>query len=468
MSKRALMTPAGYQLRVAHVWRDEVMAHQVFPEPEPVTIGPSKKATFVLPSFGLPEDVFPILQPGKHGYELMLGIGMGGRISVGGTESDVADVVQSGAAADDLLGTFRAVSISPGDWGVVELDEQGDHVIYFQFVREEPALPSPPSLWGDSELLLPAVAFALILHAALLVVAFQFHEAGNSLVFPGRRDIMTSYIVNRPVELEEEKPAEEAASKDGDKENIRSATKGEKGKAGGEGETERARDPDPGDVPKEIQTGLLTQDSRRTIARVTQNQAIDDRLKRSLARLKGNTRPGSFGSGRGTGTGFGSDQGGTGTTRGGKGTGPGGGGSVEGDFVSQGKIDTGETRRPKGDGGSGRGVKEVAVVGTGSASGELGGLSAAEIDKVIKSRKGLIRACYQRELDRSRGLGGKLVVRFRISGAGSVSSPSVVSGQSTLKNSKVESCVLRQLTQLKFPAKGGSAIVNYPFIFSQG
>jgi hypothetical protein len=135
--------------------------------------------------------------------------------------------------------------------------------------------------------------------------------------------------------------------------------------------------------------------------------------------------------------------------------------------VSQGKIDTGETRAPKGSGGTGSGVKEVAVVGTGTASGDFGGLSREEIDRVVKSRQGLIRACYQKELNRARGLGGKLVVNFVIAADGSVKSTRVDPGKSTLRNEAVESCVRTQIARLRFPAKGGG-VVNYPFVFSQG
>lgn len=59
------------------------------------------------------------------------------------------------------------------------------------------------------------------------------------------------------------------------------------------------------------------------------------------------------------------------------------------------------------------------------------------------------------------------MITFRIRSNGTVQSARVVGSKSTLRNSKVESCVTRQLTRLKFPAKGGG-VVNYPFIFSQG
>ncbi|KAB2887473.1 MAG: AgmX/PglI C-terminal domain-containing protein, partial [Kofleriaceae bacterium] len=113
------------------------------------------------------------------------------------------------------------------------------------------------------------------------------------------------------------------------------------------------------------------------------------------------------------------------------------------------------------------GVKEVAVVGTGTASGDLGGLTKEEIDKVVKSRAGLIKACYQKELDKQKGLGGKLVVKFTIAPAGDVTKAAPDNSKSSLQNTAVSDCVVRQIMKLKFPAKGGG-VVNYPFIFSQG
>ena len=463
------MGAAPVHLRVTYIWCDEVMADEAIPPGEEVILGTDEQATITIGDIGLPER-FTILRPGARGYVLTLGRDMGGQMFLGGRDTAVDEFLREerGERADGVAGVFRATSVGPGDAGIIHLDAAGEHVLAFQFVQ--PETPLARDRWRDKELLLPALVFALILHTAFVVMTFTLHSPEHSLVFPGRTELVTSYLVARPVPPPPpvKGASEPSASKDGEVERVKSATQGKKGKAGGEGKKPRQRDPDPGEVPPEIQTGLLTEESRDTIRRVTQNRAMDQRLKRSLSRLKG-TRlaDASDGSGSGTGTGFGRGKGGTGTTRGGKAGGPGGGGSVQGDFVSQGKVDVGESRRPKGTGGGGRGAKEVAVVATGNASGDFGGLSKAEIDKVVRARQGLIRACYQRQLNRTRGLGGKLVVNFRILPNGAVQTARVVGGKSSLRNKSVESCVVRQITRLKFPAKGGG-VVNYPFVFSQG
>jgi hypothetical protein len=171
--------------------------------------------------------------------------------------------------------------------------------------------------------------------------------------------------------------------------------------------------------------------------------------------------------GKGTGTGVGDDLGGTGTRKGSKGKGRGGGGNAEGDFESTGDPDMKETRAPKGTGGTGSGVKEAKVAFSQSDGDFTGGLTREEVDRVVKSRKGTIQACYQKAVNRDRSLAGKLVVNFRISAEGKVTSARIEPGKSSLRNAEVESCVKRQIQGLKFPAKGG-AVVNYPFIFSSG
>ena len=469
MSKaRNKNAPPGPLLRVAHVWLDEVMDDHVLVEPGAVTIGNQKTSTLVLPPLGLPDD-FAIIEAETSdagtSYVLTLKQTMSGRMQIDGKEMDVAEFMDKGSGVGDrgIDGSFRKTTISSGDWGVIELDGEGTHNLFFQFVKDS-VLPTSQKM-RHSELVAPALAFSMIMHLVLLTITYQLYDGEGAFTFPGRQSIMTKYLVERPPEPVKGE-SEKSADKDGEKKKVKSATKGKKGKSGGKGDKERARDPQPSDIPDEVKVGLVSDESRQTIKKITENRALDDKLQAGLARLQGNKRLGKLGAGPGSGTGVGSGKGGTGTTRGSKKGGSGGGGSARGDFTSQGKVDVGESRSPKGSGGGGRAPKEVKV-GTGTVSGDLGGLSKEEIDRVVKSRKGLIRACYQRELNRSRGLGGKLVVNFRIAGNGKVKSARVVKGKSSLKNKKVSSCIMRQIKKLKFPAKGGG-VVNYPFIFSQG
>ena len=100
--------------------------------------------------------------------------------------------------------------------------------------------------------------------------------------------------------------------------------------------------------------------------------------------------------------------------------------------------------------------------------GDFGGLTAEEINRVVKARAGIFRACYQ---TRAQPLAGHRrqarSSHFTIGGDGVVKSAKI-GGGSTLRNDAVESCVKSNIMRLKFPAKGGLANVNYPFLFQPG
>lgn len=462
---KATRTSGGHQLRVAHVWLDEVMADRLIPGGKTVTLGKTQRGTFTVPDLGIPDD-FAIIRPGGgpggRGHVLTLGDDMGGRLSLGGDEIDASELAHKG----EKVGDFHATPIGPGDWGVVELDSIGDHKLFFQFVRDDPPLPT--STWRDSGLMLPAIAFALILHTVFIAVSFQLAEDGNSLVFPGRRDLMARYLVEPPPPPVENQ--EGAASSDGDKEAVNSATKGDEGKDGGEErDVPEEMAPDVVDVaPEAPAAGVLTKANRRTMNKAISFSAADDKVLDALASMGPRTTP-DFSKGAGSGGGIGDRQGGSGTRGGSERSGSGGGGSADKRFRSQGKINAGEKRAPKGSAkdGAGRARKEVAVLKRGSVSGDLGGRTKAEIDKVMRQRQGLFRACYQSELNRVRGLGGKVVMQFRIRATGQVASSRVVGSKSSLRNPRIESCINRHITRLKFPPKAGNtALVEYPLFFS--
>lgn len=330
---------------------------------------------------------------------------------------------------------------------------------------------------GDQQ---ASFAFSVLLHAALLFMTYQLYDGTNPFVWPGPRSLTGSYLVTRlePEEPPEPKPTvatvgtkkdEGAAAPKSPEKPKNTATKNDEGAAGGKGETERARDPNAKDVPPAPPKVALFEDKNRKVL----DNIIDRNLSTSLDKFTGikgdELKRGSLGFGDGTGTGVGPGVG-TGTTRGSNKSGSGGGGNAEGDFVSKkGAIDTGKERPGGGTCAKppcGTGPKEVKLV-LQDAEGDFGGLTAEEINRVVKARAGIFRACYQTELNRSPGLGGKLVVAFQIGGDGIVKSAKI-GGGSTMRNANVESCVKSNIMRLKFPAKGGLANVNYPFLFQPG
>lgn len=514
-------------LRTALIWHDEVMDDVVLEKPRAITLGSSGKATFVVPEVGLPAN-FAIVRPGNRGYLLTLGEHMRGTICIDGEEKDVEDFVRRGGEGDGPA-HFRATPVSGKDWGVIDLDESGHYKLFFQFVPVEdaPVFFTKPVLYAGaggyllSGLILSALflfaqnlafdeavfrgygistialilggwafalyrqdgesqasfAFSIVLHAALLMMTFQFYNGEDQFVWPGPRSMTGQYLVTR---LDPEPPPEEptptptasSASKDSAAAKSptppkKTATKNDEGASGGKGDEPRARTTDPtDDKPDPPKVAFFDDRNKKYLDNI-----IDRNLSTSLSKFTGikgdTTTRGSIGFGPGTGSGVGEGAG-TGTTRGSKGKGSGGGGNVEGDFVTnKGPIDTGK-ERPGGNcvGPNCNGAAPRAVaVKIEDATGDFNGLSKEEIDRVVRARAGVFRACYQKELNRTPGIGGKLIIKFVISADGAVKSASTQGG--SLRNDGVESCVKGNIMRLKFPAKGG-AIVNYPFVFTQG
>ena len=94
-----------------------------------------------------------------------------------------------------------------------------------------------------------------------------------------------------------------------------------------------------------------------------------------------------------------------------------------------------------------------------------GRLDKEQIDLVIKERMALYSRCYERELRRDARLAGKVVVRFVVDRDGSVKHAHLRA--TSLENSVVESCVVSEIQQTRFPKPlgSGTVIVSYPFNF---
>lgn len=110
---------------------------------------------------------------------------------------------------------------------------------------------------------------------------------------------------------------------------------------------------------------------------------------------------------------------------------------------------------------------KLAGIGTASPAKINVGASTttSDIDRVFKSRLGLIRACYAKELANKPGLGGKVIVKFEIAPTGAVQNATA-----TGMDDAVTTCIVRQVKQMKFaaPADGKVASVTYPLIFTSG
>ena len=114
-----------------------------------------------------------------------------------------------------------------------------------------------------------------------------------------------------------------------------------------------------------------------------------------------------------------------------------------------------------GHGAYGQGKPAISLFTEGKTTTN-GDLDPAQVSRVMHSRAGILRACYEKELQANPKLAGKLQLTFTIARDGTVKD---VKGSGL---DKVADCVVRQVERIKFPApKGGGVVkVRYPLIFA--
>ncbi len=94
----------------------------------------------------------------------------------------------------------------------------------------------------------------------------------------------------------------------------------------------------------------------------------------------------------------------------------------------------------------------------------VGGLGEAEVRRVVTSRRGLFTACFGIVSQSNPDLRGRAHFSWLIDPSGSVSLARL--DDTTLGDSRVEGCVLRQLRALRFPsAPTATQVIGFPMTF---
>ena len=148
-----------------------------------------------------------------------------------------------------------------------------------------------------------------------------------------------------------------------------------------------------------------------------------------------------------------------------KDTGAGGKGSATVGIAGVGTQGRGTGTTGYGSGGIGQ--KGSVQINVGGQDGEFtAGMDREAIRRVIREHLKEIRNCYERELQRSPELYGKLVLEWDIEEAGRVTRCVVKSN--ALGNDNVANCISSRLKTWKFPDPPAGVIgrVSYPFVFS--
>ncbi len=427
-------------LRVAAVWGTSVLAVRHLASGESLQIGEGDDALVPGPE-GANVPKSPV-RAVAGGWELDPKNATGGLLRLRGREEDVEPLAETGAP----------VPIVAGDHGLLQY---GRFSIFFQFT--EPVY-------------LPArrVRIDWSLVSAFLVSAFGFGGAMFAM-----RQLTPEAAIEKPLELTspeelmrrlsmppEPTPAPDAGGGAQKKKDDQPSGDGKKmarqeGKLGKNGpvKTTKIQGAQPGlGGMAEALAGNVGQEVQDTLGSIS-----------SVAAALGGLNSDSLVLGQGSGTGL-------------QGGGPGGGGDGPGGVpYGSGTLNTGfGAGQGKGGGGTGRGLGSGSGDGVGDGGerklamkdAETGGsgLSNAAIQRVIMSRYGSFRACYESAATRNPKLRGGVSVSFRISPSGGVSSASIAS--STLANARVEGCMLRTFKRLRFPKSDkGKALATFPFSF---
>ncbi len=93
---------------------------------------------------------------------------------------------------------------------------------------------------------------------------------------------------------------------------------------------------------------------------------------------------------------------------------------------------------------------------------QIGSTGTAANDRIVKSRAGVIRACYQRELNRNPGLRGTLRLRIQTAPDGTV----VNAGMLGDTMGAVGDCVAAQARRMRFPENQAGDTFLVPLMFS--
>jgi len=98
----------------------------------------------------------------------------------------------------------------------------------------------------------------------------------------------------------------------------------------------------------------------------------------------------------------------------------------------------------------------------------VGGLDTEIIRRIVQQHTAQVRYCYEKELVRTPGIMGEIVVKWVINGEGKVDR--VRTAETQMKNSNVENCVTTEIKTWVFPNPkgGGIVIVTQPFTFNLG
>lgn len=445
-------------LRTAAVWGSTVLAVRNLGVGQSFVLGEGDSAIVPKPDNSAISDL-PVRAVGT-GWELDARGATGGVLHIRGRQENPVELAQTGAP----------IPIVAGDHGLLQY---GNFSVFFQFTPAPPVMAKPKRFdW--------AVLFAFMFSLAFIgggLTVFALLSTPPDIDKPlelvsrgelARRLNMDLEEITPPEAGDDEKgkgiedPGAKDKKEQGGGKKI-AGKEGSLGRQGKEDETKQTGEPAAGlGGMSEVLASDVGEEVQKTLGTIS-----------SVAEALGGLRSDSIVLGRGPGTGF-------------KGSGPGGGGDGPGGVpFGSGTLETGwgpgkgggYGRGRGGPGGRGKGGRGKGGSGDGKGSGTGGerkvkgkgggkkgqGLTPAQISRVVMSRYGAFRACYESAAARNPSLQGSVSVSWSITPGGSVGGASL--GGSSLGNGRVEGCILRQFRRLRFPTADKPTNAGWTFSF---
>lgn len=451
--------PAPVVLRAAAVWGTTVLQVRSLSSGQSFKLGETVDAVIAKPE-GSPMADLPI-RAVAAGWELDARGATGGELVLRGRRENPAALASTGAP----------IPIVAGDYGVIQY---GNFSVFFQFADAVPVMKKRRRIdWG----LLLSFLFAMIAVGGGLALMWAIttpRGIPKPLELTSQADLLASLNL-KPEEVppppevgEKEKgsgvpdPGAKDKKEQGGGKKIKGA-EGKLGKQGPEKVTKQTGEPAAGlGGMAEALSSDVGDEVRKTLGTIS-----------SVADALGGLRSDSIVLGQGSGTGLrGGGPGGGGTQEGGvpfgsgtldTGWGPGRGGGFGSGSGGPGGRGLGGHGKGGPGGGEGQGdggERKVAAAGGGKPGS---GLSPEQIRRVVMSRYGAFRACFELALSKDPNAKGSVTVSFSVTPGGAVGAASV--GSSTLGNPRVEGCMLRTFNRLRFPTADKPTNASFPFVF---
>lgn len=457
----------GDTLEIAMLWEDNVLSVVSFNSPKTVTIGGQiargKNANdFVLDDPAIPDERFPLVSYTGGGYALNFTADMAGLIREGDQEYTLADAIQRGVAQRSAE-SAQAYSIPLTSRTRARVDI-GSTTFLVHFT-DVPAVILGGR--GFDTTPVPYITLSAVAHILFVILAMTMPDNAGRLNLDGFQ--ATDRFVQLMLEPDQEVIEKPDWLDDQGNEEAAAKHKGEEGQAGKEDAPDANkkmaikgdRSPEDLELKKARDTEIAMSAGIASELMVSSPWGSSDTSIGSDAiHALGGMEGAEFGESKGFG-GLGLH----GAGRGGGGISERGLGLANVGTAGRGGGGRGGSGYGKGAGDLGERNSRVPNIVPGNPNVQ-GSLDKEIIRRVVRQNRGAIKYCYEQELQKNKGLAGRVTVRFTISATGSV--VSAVVSDSTLNNAAVERCMTNNIRRWVFPEPkgGGIVIVNYPFNLS--